>query len=92
MRMTKSDNEALPVVSLPLDSPLLFVSVAPQNSPLVADSEDDADREMEIVEAAGRKDEMLDVRLKGKECVPTPANASPVPVSLPLFGGRVTVE
>jgi hypothetical protein len=63
------DNEAPPVVSLPFDSPQLFVSVAPQNSLLVSETEDDVDREMEIVEAAGGKENGNDGKQKEKERV-----------------------
>jgi hypothetical protein len=43
------DDEVPPFVSLPADSPLLFVSVTPKNSLLVTDEEADVDREVEIV-------------------------------------------
>jgi hypothetical protein len=60
------DDGTSPVVSLPADSPLLFVPVTPKNSLLVTDEEEDVDREMEIVEETPKKDEAGEDR-KGKE-------------------------
>jgi hypothetical protein len=44
------DDGVPPVVSLPANSPLLFVHVTPQNTNLVTDEVEAVDREMEIVE------------------------------------------
>jgi hypothetical protein len=50
------DKEAPTVVSLPADSPLLFVPVASPNSLLATDTEGVVDREMEIMDEAVTKD------------------------------------
>jgi hypothetical protein len=65
------DNEAPTVVSLPADSPLLFVPVASQNSLLATDAEGDVDREMEIMDEAVTNDEGKNVcgKTNGKDSV-----------------------
>jgi hypothetical protein len=50
------DKEAPTVVSLPADSPLLFVPVASPNSLLATDTEGVVHREMEIMDEAVTKD------------------------------------